>query len=145
MKQKKSQNGYLDSSIILRHSIRHRSALRDFDLSACTLYSSIITKVECLRVLDRWRITKEISDEVLVEARITLLHFFDVINFVEVDATIIELASQSFPLALKSLDAIHLATSLALRTAIAENIQMLTHDAKLALAAKSMSIDVVGV
>jgi hypothetical protein len=93
-------------------------------------------------VLDRWRITKEVSDDKLVAARSLCLKIFSGLRLVPVDETIISLVSQTFPIALKSLDAIHLASAIQVRDQSNQDITILTHDTKLAMASIAMNMTV---
>lgn len=135
---------YFDSSVLLRYSIGHVEALRDLSRYASNAYSSVISRVECLRVIDRWRLTREVSDERLVEVRSACLKLLGGLRLVDIDAGIIEIASQTFPIALKSLDAVHLATVMRLKLQMTADVVVLTHDQKLALAATALGLDVVG-
>jgi hypothetical protein len=53
-------------------------------------------------------------------------------------------ASEPFPTALGSLDAIHLATALVWRDRMQQPLRVATHDGELALAARSFGFDVLG-
>lgn len=133
---------YFDSSVILRYAIGHEMAVKSLAGFSKMAVTSSITVVECLRVLDRWRITKEISDDKLVAARSLCLKIFSGLRLIPVDETIISSASQTFPIALKSLDAIHLASAIQVRNQSNQDITILTHDAKLAMASISMNMTV---
>ncbi len=133
---------YFDSSIILRYAIGHEAAVKSLAGFSKLAMTSSITVVECLRVLDRWRITKEVSDDNLVAARSLCLKIFSGLRLIAVDDTIITLASQSFPIALKALDAIHLASAIQVRNQCNQDITILTHDAKLAMASIAMNMAV---
>lgn len=133
---------YFDSSIILRYVIGHEHAIRDLSLYASGAITSGITFVECLRVLDRWRITKEITDEKLVDARSLCFRILDGLRLIAIDEQIISLASQTFPIAMKSLDAIHLASAIQFQNQTKQKILLLTHDEKLKMAAIAMGVEV---
>ena len=62
---------------------------------------------------------------------------------VEAESRILEAAAQSFPIAIKSLDAIHLATALYLKKRFQTEVVVLTHDAKMAIAVTAMELAVV--
>lgn len=135
---------YFDSSVLLRYSIRQVHAITNIEKYANGASSSVIARVECMRVLDRWRLTREISDAKLSEARSRCLKLLGSLRLVELDAATLELASQTFPIALKTLDALHLATALRLKQQLRTEISMITHDQKLALASEALGIPVVG-
>ena len=71
---------YFDSSVILRHAINHESALPNLSLYSKRPFTSALTHVECLRVLDSWRLTKEIADEKLIATRSICLKMLDGLN-----------------------------------------------------------------
>ena len=136
---------YFDSSVLLRYAIRHVHAMFDIGNYGQGASSSVITRVECMRVLDRWRLTREINDGKLAEARSRCLTLLDSLRLVELDAAILELASQTFPIALKTLDALHLATGLRMRHQMGTEIVIITHDQKLAWASAALGLKVIGV
>jgi predicted nucleic acid-binding protein len=133
---------YFDSSVILRYAINHKSALRNLAQFANGATTSVLTMIECMRVLDRWRITREVSEIELVEARALCLKMLSGLRSVAIDDNVVQLAAQSFPIAVKSLDAIHLATALLLKKQLKKEVRVLTHDAKLALAVRAMDLSV---
>jgi predicted nucleic acid-binding protein len=132
---------YFDSSIILRYAVNHERALKNLSRYATNAATSALTTVECLRVLDRWRITNEIDDKKLASSRSLCLSILSGLRMIAIDQDTIELASQSFPIAIKSLDAIHLATAIQLKRIHGLNTVMLTHDQKLMMAAISINLD----
>ena len=104
---------YVDSSVVLRHvligdvSIRHA-------LEFPAIMSSELMEIECRRVLLRCRLQDELTDETLVEA---VRRFDDVlggIDLLELSPAIKRRAMESFPVSVKTLDALHLATALAI-------------------------------
>lgn len=141
---RKAADHYFDSSVLLRYAIRHTGAISDLGPFLHGSSSSVLTKVECMRVLDRWRLTREVSDALLAEARSRCLKLLSGLRLIELDGAIVELASQTFPLALKSLDALHLATALRMQQALGREVAILTHDQRLSLAAQSLGMAVVG-
>lgn len=134
---------YIDSSVILRYAINHPDAIRDLSRYADGATTSVITAIECLRVLDRWRLTREVSETQLVDARLLCRQILSGLRVVMMDEHVAQLAAQSFPIAIKSLDAIHLATALMLNQQGSKRVKIITHDAKLALAARSMELEAV--
>jgi predicted nucleic acid-binding protein len=103
----------------------------------------VLWRVEALRTVDRLRLTHEISDsEVAVLVReIQVTHETFAIH--PVTTQILQRASETFPTVVGTLDAIHLATALSIREL--ENIDcLLTHDSQLAIAARSLGFEVMG-
>lgn len=144
MSNKATSICYFDSSVLLRYAIRQVHAMTNIEKYASGASSSVIARVECMRVLDRWRLTREISDAKLSEARARCLKLLGGLRLVELDAATLELASQTFPIALKTLDALHLATAIRLKQQLRTEIAMITHDQRLALASEALGIRVVG-
>jgi predicted nucleic acid-binding protein len=133
---------YFDSSVILRYSIGHKDSICNLSHYTDDASTSVVTAIECFRVLDRWRITGEVSESQLVDTRVLILKILQGLRIISLDARIAELAAQSFPIAIKSLDAIHLATALLLQKQSQNKVTVLTHDAKLALAVRAMDLNV---
>ena len=69
---------------------------------------------------------------------------FDAVDFVPLSAPILGRAEQSFRTALGTLDALHLSTALCLGEAGGIVLTVLTHDAELALGARSVNFQVEG-
>ncbi len=143
MKKKAAQIFYLDSSILLRYAIRHVNAIQNLEEYSDGAVTSVIAKVECMRVLDRWRLTREVSDRELSEARSRTFKLFEGVSLAEISESVIETASLTFPIAIKSLDAIHLATAIKLQQQFSLPVTMVTHDQKLALAAQALGMETV--
>ena len=107
-------------------------------------YSSALWRVEALRTIDRLRLTHEINDiEVADLVRdVQLTHETFAIH--PVTERIFQRASETFPTVVGTLDAIHLATALAIREI--ENLDyLLTHDSQLGTAARSLGFEVLGI
>ena len=73
-----------------------------------------------------------------------MLDAIEAIEIVPLDAAILERAGDRLPTFLGTLDAIHLASALAIRDDV-PNLVFATHDDELGLAASSMGFDVSGV
>jgi len=134
---------YVDSSVVLRVLLRQPGALhrwREVTEASC----SALVEVECLRTLDRMRVAGEFTETVAAELRAAVFRLLESFTVVEVTRPILARASQPLPIGIGTLDAIHLATALALRDAIGPDIAMATHDAQLGLAARAMGLEVVG-
>jgi hypothetical protein len=65
------------------------------------------------------------------------------LDLVRLDPSILERASQPFPTLLRTLDALHLATALALRPS-RPDLALATHDAELAAGARAVGFRVLG-
>lgn len=136
-------NVYLDSSVALRKLQREAGAVTgwaDWERA----YSSELLRVEVLRSIDRNRLKGFLTDQDVAEL-VTKAHgIFDAIEFVALNASILDRASQSFLTPLGTLDALHLATALALSESTRIELAFLTHDAELATAARSVNFRVEG-
>lgn len=107
-------------------------------------YSSVLLRVEVLRTIDRNRLKGAVTDNDVAEL-ITKTHtIFDAIEFVALTPPILSRASQSFLTPLGTLDALHLATALRLMEVGGIDLTFLTHDAQLAVAARSVNFPVEG-
>ncbi len=136
-------NVYLDSSVVLRRLRREIAPVAAWGRWE-RAYGSVLLRVEVLRTIDRNRLKGAVTDNDVAEL-ITKAHaIFDVIEFVALSQPILNRASQSFSTALGTLDALHLATALWLGQG-GLDLTFLTHDAELALAARSVNLPVEGV
>lgn len=137
-------NVYLDSSVVLRRLQRESVPLTRWGQWE-RAYSSVLLRVEVLRTVDRNRLRGAVSDREASDL-ITKAHaFFDAVPFVALSDGILKRASQSFFTALGTLDALHLATALRLVDAGSMELTFLTHDAELAIAARSVNFAVEGI
>jgi len=100
-------------------------------------------RLECLRTIDRARLRGDLGDEAVARQRIDVLDLIDRFDQVPVTTSVLERASQPFPTSIGSLDAIHLASALAIAD-VYEDLVFLTHDHGLALAARAMGFTVEG-
>ena len=136
-------NVYLDSSVVLR-----RLQLETAPVATWAqwqhAYSSVLLRVEVLRTIDRNRLRGAVTDHDVAEL-ITKAHaIFDVVEFIALNPSILNRASQSFRTALGTLDALHLSSALGLVEAGGVELTFLTHDTELALAARSVNFAVEG-
>ena len=97
-----------------------------------------------LRTVDRLRLSGDLSDEDVADLvrDIRLVH--ETLAIHPLLERVLQRAGESLPTAVGTLDAIHLATALAIREAEAIDL-LLTHDGQLATAARSVGFTVVGV
>lgn len=133
---------YVDSSVLLRVIQGAPGALADWP-TIDPVSSQLIT-VECLRAIDRARLRNPTDELITARDRIAVLEALATFYLAPIDDAVLTRAADPFPTAVGSLDAIHLATALGLRS---ENPDMrfVTHDAELAIAARSMGFEVLGV
>ena len=135
---------YLDSSVILRVILDEPAQLKEFRQVKQGV-SSQITKLECMRTLDRLRHSASATDMEFAEL-FTIFHkIYMKLILVPVSHSMIDRASQPVGFALKSLDALHLASCQAFQIAHNCRLPLLTHNNKLGFVARAVGIDVMGV
>lgn len=134
---------YVDTSALLRLLLREPGALDD--LRSCEgLVSSELLVVESLRTIDRLRLQSSLSSEEAAARRAVVNEWLEAVDLVVLQRPILARASEPFPTALGTLDALHLATALVWRDRMRKALVMATHDGGLALAARSFGIEVLG-
>ncbi len=135
---------YVDASVLLRVALRQRNALPEWRSIEQGVASALIL-TESLRTLDRLRLRAGLPDVEVARRRSTILDLISSLEVVEVDALVLERASQPMPTELGTLDAIHLATALLWKDMTGSKLVMATHDTALALGAQAHGLPVVGV
>lgn len=135
---------YLDSSVLLRILLDEKSPLKEFKSIELGVSSSLL-KIECLRTLDRLKIENALSDDAFLEAREFFLSSFRKIQKIPITNTVVDLASQSWGVPLKTLDSIHLASALLWKRSEQEDLYFMTHDKKLGRAAAAQGLSVLGI
>ena len=133
---------YVDSSVLLRVVLGESGALREWPRIERAL-SSELTRLECLRTIDRARIRYRIEDEAVARQRAAVLEQFEGFEIVPVETTVLERAAEPFPTLLGSLDAVHLATAVLSRPHV-PGLRFATHDGELATAARAVGFSVLG-
>ncbi len=132
---------YVDASVVLRIVLGEEGPLDEWN--QLTPVSSELTKVECLRTLERHKWSHSVATEALAEQRANALLLMQAFDLAVITSAVLERAADPFPTYVATPDAIHLATALIMREEMAD-IRFATHDAKLALAARSMGFTVLG-
>ena len=134
---------YVDSSVLLRVVFRAPNRLRGWG-KVTAPYTSDLARVECFRTVDRLRLDGSVDDVEVAELREAIEELFESIALVSVDRRILRRAAEPMPTALRSLDAIHVASALAVRTKVA-SLSLATHDEEMATAAKALGFRVLGI
>jgi predicted nucleic acid-binding protein len=134
---------YFDSSVVLRVVLGERGRLAEWS-RASEAVTSEITRVECLRALDRLRLDGGMPDRELARRRATVLTVLSGIDVVRLNRAVLERAAEPFPTRLHTLDALHVASALLAR-ARAAALRFATHDVDLAAAAAAEGLPVLGV
>lgn len=134
---------YLDSSVLLRVVLGQPDSLKEWP-DVREGIASALAEVECLRTLDRLRLSESLADEDLALRRETIYRLMEEMTVIDVGRPVLVRAAQPLPTPLGTLDAIHLATALAWRDRGHPNLVMATHDGALGLAARACGLRVIG-
>jgi predicted nucleic acid-binding protein len=134
---------YVDSSVILRIIVGAANALDDWKTWRAPA-SSVLLQIECLRTLDRYQKSREITRAELPRSYTALHEAMSRTELLKIDGNILERAGGQFGLPLKTLDAIHLVTAVAWRERINEEVTFVTHDEQLAAAARAYDFPLLG-
>jgi predicted nucleic acid-binding protein len=136
-------NVYVDSSVLLRIVLGEPDRLRIWPTITNAVSSELI-RLECLRTIDRARVRLGLEDARIAKYRADVLEAVDAFTLVALDSIVLERASEPFPTALGSLDAIHLASALLARDNLGD-LAFATHDDALGVAAQATGFQVHGV
>jgi predicted nucleic acid-binding protein len=136
-------NVYIDSSVVVRILFGEPDPLAIWSQIERPVSSELLG-IECLRTLDRVRLRDRLDGRAFGERRRAMLDVIAAIEVVPLEASILERAGDPFPTSLGTLDAIHLASALAIRDQL-PGMVFATHDDELGLAAMSMGFDLQGV
>ena len=135
---------YVDSSVVLRKVLNQPGQLAEWK-QIITGVTSGLLEVECLRTLDRLRVTGHLTAEDVVVRREAVYRILEALEIVELTSAVLHRAAQPIAAPLGSLDAIHLASAEAWRDARGKELLIATHDRKLALAARGSGFRVAGI
>ena len=130
---------YVDASVIVAATLDQPGALRGVRWAAAV--SSELIVAELLRTLDRLRLAASTPDEELAHLREEAERNLTTLDLVPINRAVLRRAGGAFPLPVKTLDAIHLATALLWEEQAGE-IVFLTHDRQLANAARACGLTV---
>src|ERR687892_2746833 len=127
---------YIDTSVILRILFREPNPVEVWGKWE-KAFSSNLWRVEALRTVDRLRLSGDLSDEDVANLVRDIRVAHETLAIYPLIEQILQRAGESFPTVVGTLDAIHLATALAIRQVEPLDI-LLTHDGQLATAARSV-------
>jgi predicted nucleic acid-binding protein len=134
---------YLDTSALLRIVLREAGAIEDLR-SYEALVSNELIVVECARTIDRLRIQGSLTpDEAAARIR-AANEWLEGVDLVLLRPAVLSRASEPMPVAIGTLDAIHLTTALIWRDRVGPLPQMATHDSTLGTAARIFGFEVRG-
>ena len=134
---------YLDSSTVLRVLLGQRPALAAWG-NWDAAYSSEL-RVETRRAVDRLRLAGALDDAGVGDAHAELARIERTIGFGRLGRPILDRAAQPMATAVRTLDAMHLASARALKERRADDLLFATHDGRQALAARALGFTCVGV
>lgn len=131
---------YLDSSALLRYillgDLGMRHAMGFPRMASCELL-----EIECRRAMSRCRLQNELDDAALVLAMERLDRTLEMVDLVELDVGVKRRAIGFFPVIVKTLDALHLATALALAEAEEPGgVQVFSYDRAMNLCARALGL-----
>ena len=134
---------YVDTSVILRILFREPNPVEVWGKWQ-RAFSSNLWRVEALRNVDRLRLSGDLSDEEVADLIRDIRVVHETLAIHPLTERILQRASETFPTVVGTLDAIHLATALAIRE-VEPIDRLLTHDVRLGTAARSLGFSVLGV
>ncbi|MBI2059881.1 MAG: type II toxin-antitoxin system VapC family toxin [Nitrospirae bacterium] len=135
---------YLDSSTILRAVFGEAGPTPRVG-QGDQVYTSEIAEVEVFRTLDRARLAGKLTDaETAIKAK-ELSERLTAVRLVPVAREVIETARAGFPVPVRALDALHVATAQWLQRELGEDLRFWTHDRRQAIAALARGLNVEGV
>lgn len=134
---------YVDSSVVLRIVLGEPKPLREWSRITSAIASEI-ARVECLRVLDRLRMTGAMDDREVARRRASTIKVLTGFELVRINRAVLDRAAEPFPTLIRTLDAVHLASALLVHGR-APALRLATHDADLATAAQAVGLHVIGV
>ncbi|MEO8273640.1 MAG: type II toxin-antitoxin system VapC family toxin [Chloroflexota bacterium] len=134
---------YIDASVVLRIVFGEPEPLARWTEIEQPVSSELI-RVECLRGLERAQRIDRLNDLTVASTRANLLAVLATLQLIPIDGAVLERAAGSFPTLLGTLDAMHLASALAVQAQLAP-LTFATHDTELGLAARSVGFAVEGV
>ena len=134
---------YLDSSVFLRVLLNQQGKLKDFQ-KVDKFISSLLFKTECLRTLDRLKITGYLKERDYLQATKDLYEACMSIEFIKITSSVLSRAANPMPVVIGTLDAIHLVSALIWSERMGIYPTFLTHDQQLGKAASAMGLEVLG-
>jgi uncharacterized protein len=135
---------YVDSSVALRIVLGAPEPLVGWEEIEHAV-SSALLYVECQRTLERMRLAENKPVELIAIRKKSVDDLISAVALFDVTNGILHRAANPFIVPLKTLDAIHLATALAIRDESQEDVAFATHDVQLARAASALDFPVLGI
>ena len=134
---------YIDSSVLLRFVLDQPDPLSDL-LRIEGRVTSLVAEVECLRAVESARTRGQLDMDESADRRRLVHAYLRRMRRLPVTASVLRRAGEAYPLPVKSLDTIHLASALLLRDREARDLVFATHDRQLGRLAAVMDFPVIG-
>jgi predicted nucleic acid-binding protein len=134
---------YVDSSVLLRFILDQPDKLSGL-LEIERRMSSLVAELECLRAVESARSRGQLDIDEYVDRRRIVYAQLRRMHLLPVLPSVLRRAGEPYPLLVKSLDAIHLASALILRDREAQDLVFATHDRRLGRLAAIMDLPVIG-
>jgi len=128
---------YLDSSVVLRPLLDQPRQLKSWGRWQAA-YSSELVGVECRRAIDRLRLLSLYDDTQVGLAMERLGKIEKTIKRIRLSKSIVFAASKTMPTMVKTLDALHLVSAVAIRERRGIELMFATHDEQQAIAARAL-------
>lgn len=133
---------YLDSSVALRHILLGEAVIRHA-LAADKVVSSELLEIECHRTIFRCRMQGDLDDMGLVKAVNRLEKLLTGLSLMILSPEIKKRAMEAFPISIKTLDALHLASALRLKDSFTdEEVLVFSHDGTFNRCARALGFKV---
>lgn len=136
-------NVYLDTSTVLRVLFRQPERLAIWGRWE-RAYSSELLHVEACRAIDRLRLEGAVTDDDVAEARVQLAKIESSISEITLSRPVLHRAALPMATAVKTLDALHLASAMLYRERRQIELAFATHDPQQARAARALGFECVG-
>jgi len=134
---------YLDASVVLRILLRQPKRLAAWGRWEAA-YSSELLGIESRRVIDRLRVQAALNDHELADVHHDLTRIERAIGAIPLTRPVLHRAALPMPTAVKTLDAIHLASALLLRERRTTSLTFATHDPHQLRAARALGFECLG-
>ena len=130
--------GYLDTSVVLRHILQGEASIRHA-LQCGRVISSELLEIESRRVIHRLRMEGGLDDGGFVLAVERLDKLLSGVSLLALSPRVKKRAMGAFPVSVKTLDALHLASALVYaETMPAETLLVFSHDTALNRCARAL-------
>ena len=134
---------YLDASVVLRILLRQPKRLVVWGRWEAA-YSSELLGIESRRMIDRLRVQAALNDHELADVHHDLTRIERAIGAIPLTRPVLHRAALPMPTAVKTLDAIHLASALLLREHRTTSLTFATHDPQQLRAARALGFECLG-